>query len=169
MLFELLSLFGLMIIQVIIPPIPAELIVIGAGKRYGIGTATLVAGGGLWAGSLLVYVVGLRIRAWGSRFFSRVKVAKVMQRLNRHQDLILWIRVLPYNPSDVISYAAGILRISWGKFLFITCATSFLRCLMLTLLGSRITSVKGIFIVLGLLLVSAIAANALLAGRKKNR
>lgn len=163
----MLSLFGVMILQVVIPPIPAELIVIGAGNRHGVVWSTLVSGSGLWAGSLLVYFLGVRIREWFSRFFSRDKVARVMDRLLHHQDLILWIRVLPYNPSDVISYAAGILRISPRKFVLVTCATSYLRCLMLTLLGQRIRSLKEVFVVLGVLVVSAIAANAVVAGRRK--
>lgn len=163
---EALSLFGVMILQVIIPPIPAELIVIGAGVRYGVAWTTLVAGSGLWAGSLLVYLLGGRIRSWFGRFFSRDKVTRVMDRLVEHQDLILWIRVLPYNPSDVISYAAGILRISPKKFVLVTCATSYARCLMLTLMGSRIRSAKEVFIVLGVLVLSSIAANAVVAGRR---
>ena len=166
LILEMLSLFGVMILQVVIPPIPAELIVIGAGNRYGVVWTSLVSGSGLWAGSLLVYFLGVRIREWFSRFFSRDKVARVMDRLLHHQNLILWIRVLPYNPSDVISYAAGILRISPKKFVLVTCATSYLRCLMLTLLGQRIRSLKEVFIVLGLLVVSAIAANAVVAGRR---
>lgn len=162
----LASLFVVMIVQVIIPPIPAELVVVAAGRQYGVPVATLVAGSGLWAGSYLVYLIGARIRRRFYRFFRRDKVDLLIQRLKQHELVLLLVRILPYNPSDAISYAAGIIRVGRTRFIAITGFTSFIRCLTLTLLGERITSVKHMFVVVGVLALSALIANAIVAGRR---
>ncbi|MFP4316431.1 MAG: TVP38/TMEM64 family protein [Desulfovibrionales bacterium] len=170
MLTELLGLvllFLIMIVQVIVPPIPAEVIVIVAGNRYGIILAALVSGSGLWAGSYLVYLLGKYLRNRFSRFFQRENVDQVIQRLREQELLLLWVRVLPYNPSDVISYAAGIIEIPRKRFILITFFTSYIRCLLLTLLGERIRSLKHVFIVLTVLIISAIVANIIVAAKKR--
>ena len=167
MLPELSGLFFLMAVQVVIPPIPAELIVIGAGREYGLLLTTLVAGSGLFAGSVLVYFFGEWIEARFGRFFKKERVASVMARLHRIETPLLLIRVLPYNPADLISYAAGILRVPLRKYLILTFVVTYLRCGLLAYFGTRITDLKSLFIILSLLALSAMTAAFFVYGRRR--
>jgi len=67
----LVVLFFSMIIQVIVPPIPAELIVISAGKLYGVTATTIVARTGLYFGSIMVYFFGRQISKYSKGFFEK--------------------------------------------------------------------------------------------------
>ncbi len=162
----LLVLFFSMVVQVIIPPLPAELIVIGAGKLYGVLATTLVAGAGLYIGSVLVYYLGFFLHQRFDRFFERDAVRKILVSLRRYENIILWVRILPYNPSDVISYAAGIARFDARTFLSISLVTSFVRCFLLAYLGSMITGLKTVFVVLVVLVLSLLLAHALVFRKK---
>lgn len=144
-----------MIIQVVIPPIPAEVIVIGSGKLYGVLTTTLVAGSGLFIGGVLVYYFGKLIEKKFHTTFEKEKVAKVIQKLKKLETIILLIRILPYNPSDIISYAAGIIKIDIKKYIIITFFVSFARSFLLAYFGSYIEDTKTLFIVFGILILSA--------------
>ena len=166
-LLGLVCLLLLMAVQVVIPPIPAEVIVILAGHKYGVAISTLVAGSGLFLGSILVYQIGLFVHESYDRFFSKAKVATILQVFQRHGTWVLWVRLLPYNPSDIISYAAGIARLNQKTFLTITAVTSFLRCFLLSYLGGSIQDWKGIFYAITLLIISAVIAMVLLFSRKK--
>lgn len=145
-----------MIIQVIIPPIPAELIVISAGKLYGQLITTIVAGTGLYIGSILVYFIGKYIHKKFQKFFKKEKVKKAIKQIRKFESLILWIRILPYNPSDIISYAAGIIKVKTKKFLTISLFTSYIRCYILAVLGSYLINIRTLLQVSVVLITSAI-------------
>lgn len=145
-----------MVIQVIIPPIPAELVVIGAGKMYGIWTTTVVAGSGLFVGGVVVYFFGRGIERVFHTTFEKKKVATVIQRLREVETFILLVRILPYNPSDIISYAAGIIKIDIKKYILITFFVSFGRCFLLAYFGSYIQDTQTFFIIFAVLFLSAI-------------
>ena len=123
MVLQIIALFLLfisMIIQVIIPPIPAELIVISAGRIYGVSLTTYVAGSGLYLGSILVFIIGKYIHKRYYKFFKKEKIKLTINKIKKYESFILWLRILPYNPSDIISYAAGIIRVKTRKFLVIS-------------------------------------------------
>jgi len=161
-------LFFSMIIQVIIPPIPAELIVISAGKIYGVLIATIVAGTGLFVGGVLVYMFGYWLQE-KFKIFNNKKAREVINKIKEHEKIILWIRILPYNPSDIISYGAGIIRVRKATFLRISFFTSYIRCFLLAWLGSYITNVKSTLQVIGILIISAIVAHVIVYKRKKKK
>lgn len=158
----LVVLFFSMIFQVIFPPLPAELIVISAGKLYGVFATTLVASAGLYVGSFVAYLLGSYAHRRFDRFFEQEKIKKIITALKRYESAILWVRMLPYNPSDVISYAAGILHFDRRRFLTIGLVTSLVRCFLLAWLGSFITNLKTLAVVLMVLLASLAAAHFLL-------
>ncbi len=166
-LLGLAGLFAIMIVQVIVPPIPAELIVLGAGKTYGVWTTTLVAGSGLFVGSVAVYWIGISIQQKFRRFFDGEKIRKILGAFKEYGAFVLWIRILPYNPSDAISYAAGMARVPKKTFYAISLVTSFIRCALLAWFGENIRDLKDAFAILTLLLLSALIAWALLY--RKNR
>jgi len=163
----LVGLFLTMVLQVIVPPLPAELIVIGAGRSLGAGVTTLVAGAGLFCGSVCVYCIGRYIHQRLAKFFDRERVKRVLERIREMEDVILWVRVLPYNPSDIISYAAGMAAIQPGKYLLITFATSFVRTFTLAWLGTVLADFKSFFQVGSVLLLSAVLAGAVAYGRRQ--
>lgn len=165
-IFGLAGLFFLMALQVVIPPIPAELIVISSGKFYGIKISTFVAGSGLFVGSIAVYWMGYYIHQRFGRFFNQQKIRKILEGFQSCDRRILWVRILPYNPSDLIAYAAGIAKIDWKTFASIALVTSYVRCGLLSWLGKYIFNFKELFVVLSILLLSAFLSYALLF--KKN-
>jgi len=158
----MIVLFLSMIIQVIIPPIPAEIIVISAGKLYGTLQTTLVAGTGLYLGSILVYFFGKYINKKFSWFFDKKHIKEIIEKIRKYESLILWIRILPYNPSDIISYAAGIVHFDKKRFLSITFITSYVRCFVLASLGMSISNFQSVFGVIIILLISSFIASAVL-------
>ncbi len=164
-----IGLFLSMVIQVIVPPLPAELIVIAAGRTYDPVLTIISAGAGLFTGSLIVYYLGRYIHKRFSLFFDRDKTRQVIARLTKIETLILWIRMLPYNPSDIISYAAGIVDVRPVKYVVITAFTSFIRVYLLTLLGTTLTSAKAVLQVAILLIISALVGSALLYGRNRGK
>ena len=161
----LLLVFISMAIQVIIPPIPAEVIVIGSSKLYGILITTIVAGAGLYLGSVLTYLIGRYIQKRFEKFFSKEKVEMLIQKLRKFEDLILWIRFLPYNPADTIAYAAGIMKIDFKKFVIIAAFTSFIRCFLLAYMGDYITNLKTIIIAIVLILLTGLIAYLIIFGK----
>ena len=167
----LLIIFISMVVQVIVPPLPAELIVIISAKSFGLWTTTLVAGSGLFLGGVLVFYFASWIERRFKNIFERGKVATVISKLKRVETFILCIRVLPYNPSDIISYAAGLIRVSPKKFITITFFVSYIRCFLLSYFGSYIVDAGSLFMVFGLLLISAaigwvVVFGTRLSGRK---
>jgi uncharacterized membrane protein YdjX (TVP38/TMEM64 family) len=166
-LFGLFILFLSMIVQVIVPPVPAELIVISASKLYGVFLTTIAAGTGLYIGSIFVFFAGKYIHKRFDRFFSHKKITVVVEKLKRFHSLLLWIRILPYNPSDLISYAAGMLHIKTRKFVTISLFTSYIRTFLLAYLGIYITNISTFFIALSILILSAIIGYSIAFTRLK--
>lgn len=158
-----------MVVQVVIPPIPAEGIVILAARTHGVWTTAVTAGLGLLAGSVLVFMFARALKARLDRFFRRDRVRRVLGHIRRHEDFILWLRILPYNPSDIISYASGLAGIPVRKYLGITVVTSFARCLALAAMGARIRSLDTLLQAGSVLVVSALAAHLVLFARKRPR
>lgn len=151
-MFDSLYLFIIMIIQVIIPPIPAELIILEAASRYGLLITTLVAGSGLYIGSILVFFLSSHVR----KYFKLDKVKIIEEKFQKYGFWVLLIRVLPYNPSDIISYAAGVLRYDKKKYVIITFFTSYIRVFLLSLLGFKISSLSELIIIFLLLFLTGL-------------
>lgn len=162
-------LFLTMVTQVIIPPLPAELIVIGASRLHGVLLTTLVAGSGLFAGSVAVYYIGRYIHLKLARFFDRQKTRETVDRVKKFENVLLWVRILPYNPSDIISYAAGIVEVRPAKFLLITACTSYTRTFLLAHLGVYITNLKTLLLTCSILIISAVLGAMIAYGGKQKK
>jgi uncharacterized membrane protein YdjX (TVP38/TMEM64 family) len=167
MFLEFLVLLAAMIVQVVVPPIPAELIAICAGKRYGVAVTTVIAGSELLLGSILVYWLGEWIEHRFGPLFDRKQLQKVMERLRRIEVPLLLVRALPYNPSDLISNAAGVLGLKKKRFFLLTCFTSYFRCFLLAHFSVAISGLHSLLAVASILLVSALVAGALVYGRHR--
>ncbi len=163
---SLWALFFAMVVQVIVPPIPAEALTMGAGHSFGPWKTAFAAGSGLFLGSLSVYWIGGKINQRFANFFNRDKVRKILASFERYDSWILWVRILPYNPSDIISYAAGVAKIDLKKFATISFFTSFIRCAILARMGSEISNWKNLLTILALLIASGIFSFAFLYKNK---
>ncbi len=163
---SLWALFFAMAVQVIVPPIPAEALTMGAGHQFGLWKTALAAGSGLFLGSLTVYGIGIKINQRFAGFFNRDKVQKILVGFKKYDSWILWVRVLPYNPSDIISYAAGVAKLNLRKFATISFFTSFIRCAILARMGSEISNWKSLLTTLAVLAVSGIFSLAFLYKNK---
>lgn len=160
---ELIYIFIMMIIQVIIPPIPAELIVLGVASKYGLILTTIIAGSGLFIGSLFVFFFSSFFR----KFFKINEIRSIEKKFQKYGFWILLIRVLPYNPSDIISYVSGILGFDKKRYIIITFFTSYTRVFLLSILGINISSIFELIAVFFLLLLSGILLTYYLYGKKK--
>jgi len=125
-----------------------------AGNAYGILLTTLVAGLGLFLGSYIVYIIGTKFNHL--KLFKKKKIKKVLKNIKKYENILLWIRILSYNPSDIISYAAGIIKTDNKKFIKISIITSFVRSFLLALLGTYITNIQSIISIFSILVISAI-------------
>lgn len=150
MISDLFLLFLIMIIQVIIPPIPAELIILNSALSNNLFLVTLFGGLGLFIGSVIVFYFGNYL----SSFFPNKKVNILKKKFDDFGFWILLIRILPYNPSDIISYVAGILKYDKKKYLQITFFVTFTRVFILAFIGSRISSYFELIYIFSILFIS---------------
>jgi uncharacterized membrane protein YdjX (TVP38/TMEM64 family)/GNAT superfamily N-acetyltransferase len=151
-----LLVFLSMILQALIPPIPAEILVIASALSIGVLKTTFFAGSGLLAGSLLCALAGRLCLSYFSKFFSPKQKHKFHGLLQRYGTLLLYVRILPYNPSDIISYVSGFLSVSPVRLVVITAITSYTRCFILAMLGASMSGKNTFFLIVALFAVCAI-------------
>ena len=154
-LLAAIGLIAIMIVQAVVPPIPAEVFVIGAVRQFGVWPTALTTGLGLFIGSVVSFRLGWHLKERFARFFSRSKLESVQERLRQHETLLLVIRVLPYNPADLIAYAAGVIKVRPRKFVQVALVTSFVRTAALAWMGAHLGDWKRILQVVSLLGLSA--------------
>lgn len=134
-----LGLVVAMIIQTIIAPIPSEALVIFAGA-IGIGVWTIVvfAGIGSIVGAIIAFFIG---RKGGKPIVEKLLGEKWVNHVDGWVEengakAILFTRLIPIIPFDLISYISGVTSLSFKKYFFATLIGAFPRCLMLALIGS---------------------------------
>lgn len=168
---------GLQIIQIVIAFIPGEAVQIGAGYAYGAVEGTLLC---LVGAALASAVVFLLTKLVGIRavelFVSRRKIDSLKfinseQKLNR---LIFILFLIPGVPKDVVTYLAGLTRISFHEFLVISTVARTPALLMSTLGGSAVadrnyTGAAVIFSAAALLSIAGLKAYSCLTEKKKKK
>jgi len=127
-----------MIIQTIIAPIPSEALIVFAGS-LGLRLATIVifAGTGMVVGSVVAF--------WIARVGREVIVEKLVGKrwlkpvdrwVQKHGSFaILFARLVPVIPFDLVSYVSGLTSLSFGKYLIATIIGAYPRTLFLALVG----------------------------------
>jgi uncharacterized membrane protein YdjX (TVP38/TMEM64 family) len=106
-------LFGLMIAQILIAPIPGVFMPILAGALYGPVVGVLIAAGGTLVGSATAYFIGSRA---GVPLLKRWIGAENVERAQRLMGGKRWIALvplflLPFTPADAICFVAGMIGI----------------------------------------------------------
>ena len=133
-----IGLLIVMIIQTIIAPIPSEALLLFSGA-IGIKIIDIVIFGGLGT------IIGAAIAFYIARVGGKPIIAKLIgKKWIGHVDgwvekngtkAILFTRLVPIIPFDLISYMSGITKLRFRNYLFATVIGAFPRCLMLAIMG----------------------------------
>ena len=145
-----IGLLIVMIIQTIIAPIPSEALLVFSGA-IGIKIIDVVIFGGLGT------IIGAIIAFYIARIGGKPIIAKLIgHKWINHVDTwverngtkaILFTRLIPIIPFDLISYMSGITKLKFRNYLFATVIGAFPRCFMLAVMGF---SAKGILSFIGI-------------------
>lgn len=116
-----LVIIALMVLHSFVP-LPLEFAALAAGAAYGFWWGTLITVVGAVLGAALSFWLS---RRFGQPFFDRVLKQNQrdwLTRQSRDQGAItlLLVRLLPFISFTLISYAAGLTRVSWWTFLWTT-------------------------------------------------
>jgi len=133
-----IGLLVVMIVQTIIAPIPSEALLIFSGA-IGIKIIDIVIFGGLGTiiGSIIAFYIA---KIGGKPIITKLIGSKWIGRVDNWVErngtkAILFTRLIPIIPFDLISYMAGITKLKFRNYLFATVVGAFPRVLMLALIG----------------------------------
>lgn len=148
-----IAIVGLMTLAIVASPIPSAPIALAAGLLYGHLWGGLLVIIGAEAGALLAF--GLA-RKFGKAYVERWLGERISQRLLGSQNALMLTvfvsRLLPFVSFDLISYAAGLSRITTFRFAVATLAGIVPASFFLAHLGAeaRDGNTLGLWIALGL-------------------
>ncbi len=115
--------FGIQCLQVFVALIPGELVEIGLGAAFGAVGGTLLCMAGVAATSTVVFLL---VRKCGVRFlelfFERKKIdsLKFINSGKKLDTVIFLLFFIPGTPKDLLTYFAGLTRISLPRFLCVS-------------------------------------------------
>lgn len=118
-----LAFVGMVLLQVLVAVIPGEPLEIAAGYAFGFWEGTLLCLAGMTIGGTLVFGF---VRRFGVKaleiFFSKEKIdnLKFLQNNRRVYLAVILAFLLPGTPKDILSYAAGLTKIRFRHWLWIT-------------------------------------------------
>ncbi|HKK48482.1 MAG TPA: TVP38/TMEM64 family protein [Alkalispirochaeta sp.] len=146
--------------QVVIAPIPANVVALAGGALFGVWGGFLVSSSGLIIGSLIAFGI--------ARFFGRpvveafVAPATIDRYIdgvaNRHFLILLVIVLMPFFPDDVICFVAGLSSMPVPAFLFLIAIGRTPGMLVSSLVGSGATVIPW----WGWILIATISAAVLI-------
>ena len=133
-----IGLTAVMIIQTLIAPIPSEALLMFAGAVMNPLDAVVFGGIGLIIGSVIAFFI--------ARYGGRPIVVKMIgdkwtgnidEWVSRNgAKSILFTRIVPIIPFDLISYVSGVTQISFKNYFVATVIGAIPRCLFLVYVGS---------------------------------
>lgn len=115
--------FAMCAMQVFVAAIPGEPLEIAAGYAFGTFRGTLLCYLGIAAGEALVFTF---VRKFGMRaveiFFNREKIDElpIIRSPEKLQRAVFIVFLIPGTPKDILTYAAGLTKISMREFLIIS-------------------------------------------------
>ncbi len=116
-----LLIIGLMAGTVVMSPIPGAPIAIAAGFAYGHGWGTLYVITGAELGAIIAFGIARLVgyEAMHKRFGEQLKIGWLGS--SRHLMLVVCVsRLIPFISFDIVSYAAGLTRLSYAQFAMAT-------------------------------------------------
>ncbi|MCR4284782.1 MAG: TVP38/TMEM64 family protein [archaeon] len=138
---------------------PMAVLLFFSGTAYGILNASIYSMIGLLLGAVVAFFIG---RKYGEglekRWISAEKRRHISNLFEKHGILISFFgRMSFFLPSDTVSIASGTTKMNFWKYLWATFLGFLPLVLLFTYVGSKaliiVESVKGIFIVLGVMMV----------------
>lgn len=156
-----LSLFILQILQVIISPIPGEVVQTAGGFLLGKYWGLLFNILGIAIGSTASFYLG---RLFGQpfliRFISEERITKFSRQMNSEKGFwgLLILFLIPGAPKDILSYVSGITPLKYWHFIIISTIGRFPGIFVTTYLGSQFAlgNYKGLLILFILLAIGFI-------------
>jgi len=162
---------GLMVVAVVASPIPSAPIALAAGAAYGHVLGTILVLLGAEIGALIAFVLA---RYLGRDTVQRLLGERVnLRKLGSQNALMLSVfasRLMPFISFDMISYAAGLSRLTFWRFAVATMAGIVPASFVLAHLGTRaVDDPFGVasILVIGLGLVTGAPLLLILFGRKR--
>lgn len=111
------------VFQVLFSIIPGEPLEIGAGYAFGAFEGTILCMIGNLIGGVLIF---LFVRTLGVRFveiffpLEKIQSLKFLQDERKFNTIMYIVFLLPGTPKDLLSYFAGLTKIKWSEWIFIT-------------------------------------------------
>lgn len=161
---------GLMMMQAVIAPLPAFVVTFANAAVFGWAWGAVISWTGAMLGAALCY--GLA-RWYGRGLVEKLTPPGTLQSFDRLSErwglwAILVARLLPFVPFDPVSYAAGLARIGFWRFLLATGAGQLPATIVYSLAGDLL-AVNVQWLVLGIAAVFVVSTVAgLIAARRRN-
>jgi uncharacterized membrane protein YdjX (TVP38/TMEM64 family) len=148
--FAPLLLIGMMATAVVVTPIPSLPLDLAAGAYFGVWLGTLYTVAGALVGGSLCFAVGRRLGAGFVERFAKGHIALCTQCSDKLLAKVVFLaRLLPIVSFDLVSYAAGLTRMSFGKFLTATTLGMLPPTFLLNALGESALLDSRLALVLG--------------------
>lgn len=170
-----LLIIGFFIIAVVINPLPSAPIALAAGFAYGHIWGTVYVIIGSVTGAFIAFLIArLAGRDLLNRWFGeKLKVGLLGSQMGL-MGMIVVFRLLPFISFDIVSYAAGVTKITWWRFLLATTVgiipVSFLLAHFGSEMGSGNQARIGLTVLLlGFVTVIPIAVKVILNKKQKGR
>ncbi len=166
-LFGPLAIIILLALAIVISPIPSAPIALVSGALYGHGPGTVYVVLGSVTGAMLAFTIARRL---GQDYVNHKLMQHLPVKLVGSQNTLMAIvfasRLAPFISFDVISYAAGLTCLGYGRFLLATLAGIIPISFLLAHLGSEVSngemgSIANAILLLGLFTLIPLVLNLL--------
>lgn len=137
--FGPLAIIVAVIVEVIIAPLPGNLVSITAGAIYGVFRGALYTWIGNVIGSSLAFWIARKLgRPIVKKIISEEKIRRFDHFLHRNKFLIWIVYILPIFPVDIISYMIGFSVMKFRRFLMIIAISFIPYLLILNFFGQQL-------------------------------
>ena len=162
----------LMVSQAVAIPVPVTLLMVANGLVFGVWHGMLISFVGGFAGAVAAFYLGRRL-GWKvvERFVPPPALSAADRLMARRGGWAIVLgRWVPGIPCDPLSYAAGIVRMPWLKFLLLTAIGLIPANLATAYLGHEVThDVTTSYWIVGLAAIAALWIGWKLVGRQRKR
>lgn len=161
---------GMTALQVIAAVIPGGIFELAAGYSFGIFRGAIYCDLGMALGSTCVFLL---VRRFGpgfvELFFAPEKIAEFNKRRNGERDTIFFflLFLIPGMPKDILSYVAGLTKISLPMWLFICLGGRFPSILLTAMSGSALQEQRYVFFIVTMSIILAVSLAGYLIYRKR--
>jgi uncharacterized membrane protein YdjX (TVP38/TMEM64 family) len=139
-----LAFAGILVLAVVISPIPGTPLTVAAGAVWSPWEAGLYGSIGVFAGSLVAYFLG---RTLGRSLIQALSGKNIHLSKHRGEPYIGWLlflsHLLPVVPFDLMSYGAGMIRLSFPLYAIATLLGTIPGTFLLAYLGASFTLTPG--------------------------